>query len=236
MNENQPNAHTRSGTSATTYQQQAYDFVKAQIMNLDLKPGQYVTDSQVASDLNVSRTPVREALRRLEQEGLLINYARRGWKVYTLSLEDIHEIFDIKVSLEGMIARRATDCKDEVLQSALRAAMDEMHRAAEVGDREAWQQADFQLHQTIFAMGGNERVTQIIKSVDEQWHRVRIGFVAMQGRIERSNPEHEMIVECILSGDGAEAERLMRAHLENVRDELVRLLVNLVLPFVEEGV
>jgi DNA-binding GntR family transcriptional regulator len=210
--------------------------VKAQIMNLDLKPGQYVTDSQVASALNVSRTPVREALRRLEQEGLLINQARRGWKVYTLSLEDIHEIFDIKVSLEGMIVRRAAECKDEALQDTLRAAMDQMHRAAGAGDREAWQQADFQLHQAIFAMGGNERVTQIIKGVDEQWHRVRIGFVAMQGRIERSNPEHETIVECILSGDGAEAERLMRAHLENVRDELVRLLVNLVLPFVEEGV
>jgi DNA-binding GntR family transcriptional regulator len=58
----------------------------------------------------------------------------------------------------------------------------------------------------------------------------------MQGRIERSNPEHERIIECILSGDGAAAERLMRAHLENVRDELARLLVNLVLPFVEEGV
>jgi DNA-binding GntR family transcriptional regulator len=222
--------------STGTLQQQAYDYVKAQIMNLELKPGQYVTDSQVASALNISRTPVREALRRLEQEGLLINRARRGWKVYTLSLEDIHEIFDIKVSLEGMIVRRAARCDDEPLQSALRAAMDQMHRAAEVGDREAWQRADFQLHQAIFAMGGNERVTQIIKSVDEQWHRVRIGFVAMQGRIERSNPEHALIVESILSGDGAEAERLMRAHLENVREELVRLLVNLVLPFVEEGV
>ena len=58
----------------------------------------------------------------------------------------------------------------------------------------------------------------------------------MQGRIERSNPEHETVVESIIAGDGEEAERLMRLHLDNVRDELVRLLVNLVLPFVEEGV
>jgi len=65
---------------------------------------------------------------------------------------------------------------------------------------------------------------------------VRIGFVAMQGRIERSNPEHEEIVQSILSGDGERAERHMRVHLNKVREELVRLLVNLVLPFVEEGV
>ena len=236
MNGNQPNASTQPAGSTTTYQQHAYDFVKAQIMNLDLKPGQYITDSQVAGALDISRTPVREALRRLEQEGLLINQARRGWKVYTLSLEDIHEIFDIKVSLEGMIARRAAECKDEPLRNALRATMDQMHRAGQADDPDAWQDADDQLHRIISAMGANTRVTQIIENLNDQWHRVRIGFIAMQGRIERSNPEHEEIVQSILSGDGKRAERHMRVHLNRVRDELVRLLVNLVLPFVEEGV
>jgi DNA-binding GntR family transcriptional regulator len=230
---------TRSRTisdSVTTYQQQAYDYVKTQIINLDLKPGQYITDSQVADELGISRTPVREALRRLEQEGLLINQARRGWKVYTLSLNDIHEIFDIKESLEGMIARRAAECQDEELRSALREAMEHMRCAGEAGDAEAWQEADFQLHHVLSVMGGNERASSIIQSLNDQWHRVRIGFVAMQGRIERSNPEHTAIVESILAGDGDSAERLMRIHLDNVRQELEGLLVNLVLPFVEEGV
>ena len=236
MNETQPNTRAEPTGPTTTYQQQAYDYVKAQIMNLDLKPGQYVTDSQVAGELNISRTPVREALRRLEQEGLLINQARRGWKVYTLSLEDIQEIFDIKEALEGMTARRAAGCQDEELRSALRAAMDRMRQAAEADDPDAWLEADAQLHDVIFAMGANERASNIIGSLNDQWHRVRIGFVAMQGRIERSNPEHEVIVDRILAGDGEEAERHMRLHLNNVRQELVRLLVNLVLPFVEEGV
>jgi len=222
--------------STGTLQEQAYDYVKAQIMNLELKPGQYITDSQVASELNVSRTPVREALRRLEQEGLLVNQARRGWKVYALSLEDIHEIFDIKASLEGMLARRAAACQDEELRQSLREAMEGMKRAARTSDGDAWLEADFQLHRVIFSMGGNERATGIIQNLNDQWHRVRIGFLAMQGRIERSNPEHEAVVDTILSGDGQEAERLMRIHLDNVRDELVRLLVNLVLPFVREGV
>ena len=222
--------------SVVTLQQQAYDFVKAQIMNLELKPGQYITDSEVANRLGISRTPVREALRRLEQEGLLINQARRGWKVYALSLEDIHDIFDIKETLEGMIARRAAACSNEELRRAMVEAMKHMRRAAEAGDVEAWQKADVELHDAIFGMGGNERATNIIQSLNDQWHRVRIGFLAMQGRIQRSNPEHQAVIESILAGDGEEAERLMRVHLHNVREELVRLLVNLVLPFVEEGV
>jgi len=219
-----------------TYQQQAYDYVKTQIMTLELKPGQYVTDSQVASDLNISRTPVREALRRLEQEGFLISEARRGWKVYSLSLDDIHEIFDIKVVLEGMMARRAVECDDEEKRAALREAMDRMKQAAAANDNEAWWHADIALHDTLFSMCSNERATRIIRNLNEQWWRLRIGFVALQGRIERSNPEHEAVVESILAGDGEEAEHLMCVHLNNVRDELVGVLVNLVLPFVEEGV
>ena len=236
MNKNQSTTRTQPAESVTTYQEQAYDLVKARIMNLDLKPGQYVTDNQIADELNISRTPVRDALRLLEHEGFLISEARRGWKVYSLSLEDIHQIFDIKVALEGMIAGQAAECDDEGKRAALRDAMERMKQAAAANDNEAWRQADVELHDTIFSMCSNERAARIIQNLNEQWWRVRIGFLAMQGRIERSNPEHEAIVESILAGDGQEAERLMRIHLNNVREELVRLLVNLVLPFVQEGV
>jgi DNA-binding GntR family transcriptional regulator len=237
MTKNEPIKSTQlAANSTTTFQQQAYDLVKARIMNLDLKPGQYVTDSQIADELNISRTPVRQALGLLEHEGLLISQVRRGWKVYSLSLEDIHEIFDIKVVLEGMIARRAAGCDDAEKRAALREAMERMKQAAAAHDDEAWREADVELHDTLFSMCSNERAARIIRNLNEKWWRVRIGFLAVQGRIERSNPEHEAIVESILAGDGEEAERLMRIHLNNVREELVRLLVNLVLPFVQEGV
>jgi DNA-binding GntR family transcriptional regulator len=221
---------------ATTLQEQAYDYVKARIMNLGLKPGQYILDSQVASDLDFSRTPVREALRRLEQEGLLVNRARRGWKVYALSLDDIHEIFDLKESIEGMVARRAAECQDESLRSRLQQAMKGLERAARERDAESWRLADFELHRIMFEMGGNERASRIVQNLNDQWHRVRIGFLTLEGRIERSNPEHEALVDSILAGDADGAERQIRSHLNNVREELVRLLVNLVLPYVEEGV
>ncbi len=223
--------------STITFQQQAYDFVKTQIMTLRYKPGQVLTDSRVAQDLNISRTPVREAFHRLENEGLLINESpRRGWRVYTLSLEDVHEIFDIKEVVEGLIARQAARCDDAARRDALRDAMKRMRVACETEDLNEWLAADIALHNAIFSMVNNERAQRIVANLNDQWHRVRIGFVAMQGRMVRSTDEHEGIVDAILAGDGDAAEQRMRRHLNAVREELVRLLVNLVLPFVEGGV
>jgi DNA-binding GntR family transcriptional regulator len=167
---------------------------------------------------------------------LLVNRARRGWKVYALSLDDIHEIFDLKESIEGMVARRAAECQDESLRSRLQQAMKGLERAARERDAESWRLADFELHRIMFEMGGNERASRIVQNLNDQWHRVRIGFLTLEGRIERSNPEHEALVDSILAGDADGAERQIRSHLNNVREELVRLLVNLVLPYVEEGV
>lgn len=222
--------------ATATYQQQAYDYVKHQIMTLGYKPNQMITDTQVAQELDISRTPVREAFHRLENEGLLINEARRGWRVYALSLADIHEIFDIKVEIEGMVARQAAACDDESQRADLSAALDAMRAATETGDTDAWLQADFKLHDVLFAMSGNERAYRIVTNLNDQWHRVRIGFAAMQGRMRNSTHEHELFVACILSGDAEGAERHMRRHLNQVREELVRLLVNMVLPYVENGI
>jgi DNA-binding GntR family transcriptional regulator len=224
-----------SKTSAT-YQHQAYNYIKGQIMNLGLKPGEWITDTQIAGQLNISRTPVREAFYRLEKEGLLINEARRGWKIYTLSLENIHDIFDLKEAVEGMVARKAAECQDESLRAALREALTQMETASIANDPEAWLESDVHLHDVLFMMSGNERARHIVTDLNAQWHRVRIGFVALQGRTRRSADEHRAFIECILNGNGEEAERQMRTHLNRVRDELVHLLVTMVLPFVSEGV
>jgi DNA-binding GntR family transcriptional regulator len=222
--------------SSLTFQQQAYDYLRGRIINLGYKPGEYITDTEIASQLNISRTPVREAFHRLEKEGLLINEARRGWKIYTLSLEDIHEIFDIKEVIEGMVARKAALCNDDCLRGKLQEIVATMQAAANAGDADAWLKADFLLHDILFQMAGNERANRIIENLNAQWHRVRIGFVALQGRTKHSAAEHQLFVESILAGNGDEAEQRMRTHLNRVREELVHLLVTMVLPFVEEGV
>ena len=150
---------------------------------MGLKPGEYITDSQIAVQLKISRTPVREAFHRLEKEGLLVYEARRGWKVYVLSLEDIEEIFDLKLTIEGMTARRAAECQDDRLHVDLQRAMDDLRNAAQAKDLEAWTEADGRLHDVIFSMADNQRASAIIQNLNDQWHRVRAGFVARTGRM-----------------------------------------------------
>ena len=195
-------------SNGLTYQQQAYQYIRQQIFSVGLKPGEYITDSQIAVQLKISRTPVREAFHRLEKEGLLVYEARRGWKVYVLSLEDIEEIFDLKLTIEGMTARRAAECQDDRLHVDLQRAMDDLRNAAQAKDLEAWTEADGRLHDVIFSMADNQRASAIIQNLNDQWHRVRAGFVARTGRMEQSVIEHEGFVAAILEGRGEQAEKL----------------------------
>jgi DNA-binding GntR family transcriptional regulator len=229
--------HSRPGSNrTTTLQQKAYHLIKQKIMNRELKPGSYLADGRFASELGMSRTPVREAFRLLEYEGFLISSARRGWQVYSLSLKDIQEIFDIKENLESLLARKAAACEDNAKRGQLKRAIERMKASAAANNYDAWRQADLDLHDILLAMSGNGRASRIIRDLNDQWYRIRLGWVAMQSRVECSNREHEAVVEQILARDGVAAERQMRNHLHNLRVELERLLVNMVLPFVETGV
>ncbi len=219
-----------------TFQETAYKYIKKRIVNLGFKPGEYLTDIKIADDLGISRTPVREAFRVLEREGLLIYEPRRGWRVYTLSLEDIHEIFEIKIALECLIARKAARCDDAVLRSKLKEMIVNMRKAADEGNVESWVELDLDLHHLIFMMANNQRAMSFIENINDQWNRIRIGFSARTGRISRSIYEHEAMVEAILSGDAEKAEKETKTHLELVRDELVTLLVKMVLPYATNGV
>jgi DNA-binding GntR family transcriptional regulator len=160
------------GKELTTYQQQTYDYVRGQIINLGFKPGEFINDAQIAEKLSISRTPVREAFQRLEKEGLLVNEARKGWRVYMLDLEDIDEIFDLKIAIEGMLVRKAAACTDKSLRKDLAAALTDMKAAVEDDDPDAWLQADIHLHNIIFLMANNERAEQVIRTLNDQWHRI----------------------------------------------------------------
>ena len=134
------------------------------------------------------------------------------------------------------MARKAAACKDAKKRAQLKSAMERMKRAALLNNHETWERGDIKYHDILFEMSGNERASRVIGELNEQWYRVRLGLVAMQGRVERSNGEHEAVIEKILSGDEDGAERCMRDHLHNLREELEHLLVNMVMPFVENGI
>ena len=162
--------------------------------------------------------------------------ARRGWQVNSLSLQDVREIFDIKETLESMLVRKAAECEDEHQRRQLKRVMERMKKSAHANDYDGWRQADTELHGILLAMSGNERASRIICDLNDQWYRIRLGLMAMHGRLERSNQEREAVVKTVLAGDGSAAERLMRSHLQNLREELERSLLYVILPYAESEV
>ena len=205
------------------------------LLILVLKPGKYITDAEIAEQLSISRTPVREAFQRLEKEGLLVNESRKGWRVYMLDLEDIYEIFELKIVIEGMIVRKAAECQDEGLRKELAEALDEMRKAAAEGDVNVWLQTDIHLHNILFLMAKNERAERIVANLNDQWHRLRLGYIALQGRTKTSIKEHEKFVGHVLESNPDEAEEQIQIHLTRVRDDLIQLVVNVVIPYTDTG-
>lgn len=220
---------------SATFHEQAYNYVRGQIINLGFKPGEFITDTQIAEKLSVSRTPVREAFQRLEKEGLLVNEARKGWRVYMLDLQDIHEIFELKIVIEGMLVRKAAHCRDEALRQDLADALAMMKAATTANAADDWLKADIHLHNVLFLMANNERAERVIETLNDQWHRLRLGYVALQGRTKTSIEEHEAFVASVLAGDADRAEAQMRQHLARVRDDLIQLVEKLVMPFSPQG-
>ena len=217
--------------SKITFEQKVYELVKEKIMNLEIKPGEIVTDGKIANLLNVSRTPVRDALRRLEFEGFLISVYGRGWKVYSLFLEDIEQIIDIKISLETKILREAAECNEDSKRASLKKALKEMKKATETSDSDAWRKANTEFHKVILDMCKNKRAARIIANMNQQYYRV-VAVLLPIG----STKEHEAIASAVLAGDGDTAEHLMRIHLENVYKTLSYKITNYVLPYAKEGV
>jgi GntR family transcriptional regulator, rspAB operon transcriptional repressor len=216
-------------------QQQAYEYVRAKILSMEFMPGETLTDSKVASDLNISRTPVREAFQRLENEGLLISEMRRGWRVYSMTLKDIDDIFDIKCEVEGLIARKAALDQNEEHHQVLKDILTRMKIASNEDDLGAWMELDGSLHHLLYVMAQNERAERIIRNLNDQWHRLRKGFITMSGRLDVATNEHELVISAIIAHDADRAQQAMKDHLNDVRHGLIKVLVAMILPYARDG-
>jgi len=212
--------------------QKAYETIKNLIVNAQLRPGQAVTETALSESLGFSRTPIREALHELEREGLIITKNRRK-RVHMLTVNEIEDIFDLKIEIESAVAAWAATRGTESQLGQLDNISKTMNHLARKrpGDQvkeEAWLNkwlaADRKLHALLFEMGGNNRARQIIENFNSQWHQMKLGMLALEGRVEKSAIEHERIVREICAARPAKAQKQMRIHLQNLRRELVKIM------------
>jgi len=202
----------------------AYEELKAAIVDLRLPPGTMLRESSIGRQLGVSKTPVREALLKLEQDGLVELVPFKGGRVVGYSRRDVREIFELRALLEGACARRAAEHGDAGLLEKLEANVADSTKAMKRKDVEAIIALFDEFDDLIFTQMDNGRVQTLIANL--QIHMRRIGKPTTQipGRIGSSIEQHEAILATLAGGDPDGAEQAMRAHIESVlQDEIAHM-------------
>ena len=216
-------------------EQQIYQDLQERIFKGELRAQEHISDSQIAKKWNTSRTPVRDALKKLEYQGILRREPSKGWYVRPLLLEDIKDIFEVKIEIEGMMAYKAASCTDETLRETLKSAYEDMRSTDTDTDLGHWQEADRLFHETMANMAGNKRASRILNELNALWNRVRVAFACLQSFREDSNTTHKLILDAVLKGEAEEARRHMQEHVRTRYIDTEKILVNLILPFAING-
>ena len=186
-----------------------------------LKPGERLMEIQLAEELGVSRTPVREAIRKLELEGYVIMMPRRGTYVANLSIRDVNEVFEIRTSLEslasGLAAERITDEELDHLQRLLV----QIGMYIEQGDIEKIVEVDTEFHGLLYQASRNQRLIGIISNLREQLTQFRKTSMSFPGRLKATLEEHRAIVDAIAQGDVKAAQKAAEHHMEKSEQTLL---------------
>lgn len=201
--------------------EQAVAAVRAAIDDGRMKPGVRYSVYQLAESLRVSRTPVREALLRLEEVGLITFEARQGFHIRLPHATDIADIFAVRLALELPAVRRAAGTRDPGLARALRAERTRMRAAARDGGEDVFMRHDRRLHDLILQWAGNERARAIVATLRETTRLLGASTAERTRTITDIDDEHSPIVDAIIAGDPAAAEAAMRRHLVNTGRLLV---------------
>ncbi len=207
--------------------QRAYDEIRRRILDGEFLPYNPISEYQLAAELNFSRTPVREALKRLEEDGLVRSIPNRGTFIAELSAQDIMEIFQVREGLEGLAARIAAEQmpgKDIQLLEKEIALLNELKFTERVDEIF---QCDIRLHKLIIAATQNIRLGKILATLDAQMHRVRLIFSHTPDWVQAVIQEHTTLVEKIKAHDGTGAENTMVQHLRSTCDRSVQIVLPL---------
>lgn len=201
-----------------------FDTLREAIISGHLKPGERMMEVQLAEEMGVSRTPVREAIRKLELEGFAVMIPRKGAYVAGISLKDIADVFEIRAALEalaaGLAAERITDEELEKMERAFVSA----NNTVDGSNIDTLVKDDTGFHNAIYQASRNTRLVQIINNLQEQIQRFRTASLAMPGRMKVAIDEHKKIVEAIAERNVGLAQSLALEHIENAENSILEAL------------
>jgi DNA-binding GntR family transcriptional regulator len=205
-------------------QEKVYDHLKQAILAGEIQPGQRLLETRLAKSLGVSRIPVREAIRKLEREGLIVAFPRRGVYASSLSARDVDEVYTVRAVLEGLAARLAAEHRTEEQLGRLDAIVGKMARQAARGDSVGLFATGRQFHEVVVEASANAKLAVMMDMMRSQIERLRQLRMQVSRRTRDVHLEYASILEAIRRGDAATAETEMRAHVERPRIDLLRMM------------
>ena len=198
-----------------------YEAVRDRITYGELHPGERLVEADLVREFKSSRSPVREALRLLESEGLITAENHKGIYVSKLSVKDIEEIYDLRCLLESYAARLTAQQANKATVARLTGLHHKLKRAAEKIDLEQWLTNNTLFHECIDESCGNQNLISMVQTLKRRIYRYKYMVVRIPDLLVTYIEQHHKILEAISKGNGKMAEKYMRQHLEFVKKTLL---------------
>lgn len=207
---------------------QVYEVLREAILTGKLKPGAKITEVKVAEELNVSRTPVREAIRMLELEELVAIVPQRGVFVSGIkSIKEINDIFQVRAELEGLATYLAAKNISRQQLAQIDNYTDQLRECIAEDDLEGAVEIDIAFHQIIYEASDNKWLQKLLDSLFEQITRFRSQSLGQKGRMEEALTEHKELAEAFSDGDAEKARKIAKKHIEGARQNVIEVFEDL---------
>ena len=194
------------------------------ILKGELAPGERLMEIRLANMLGVSRTPIREAIRKLELEGLVVMIPRRGAEVAGISEKSLRDVLEVRRSLEELAMDLAVQRMDSGRMEDLERAQAEFVEAISASDLIRIAQADENFHDVIYAGTENEKLVQMLNNLRDQMYRYRLEYIKDTGKRQILKVEHERMMDALRHRDRELAKRTAREHIDN---QEITIMMNL---------
>lgn len=194
------------------------------ILTGELKPGERLMEIHLANKLGVSRTPIREAIRMLELEGLVTMIPRRGAEVASITRKSLQDVLEVRRALDALAVELACERISEEELASLRTACDHFAEVTKTGDATQIARADVDLHDIIVQATDNERLKQLVNNLSEQMYRYRFEYIKDASKHGQLIEEHEIIYHAIANKDKEVAAQAVKTHIDNQEHSIIKTL------------
>ena len=201
-----------------------FNTLRQAILTGEMKPGERLMEIHLANKLGVSRTPIREAIRKLELEGLVVMIPRRGAEVAQITWKNLKDVLEVRRALDVLAVELACDRMRQEELTELGKACTEFKEATRTQDWRKIAAADVSLHDIIVRSTRNDRLIQLVNNLAEQMYRYRFEYIKYATQDERLIQEHNDIYESIMRKDKETAARVVTRHVDNQEEAITRQL------------